>query len=167
MLRRIALLAVALSPVAVLAFASTPAKAGGPTACPNLYAVEPLVMWDVTGFSFFGGLLHEHLVVYSNGTAAISTASDDNTSATGAQGKVAFVDPAKAQRFLRELASAGAFDLCDQNLIVNDIPLTTLTVFKGATDATSHTFSYWTGDAPYDKVASVVSAFIASTFPGF
>lgn len=168
MFRKMLLGALVLAPAAFLA--ARTASAGG-AGCGNVLPREALVVYDVTGFSFIGALIHQHLVVYNDGTAAISQASESFGGSTEGAGsgdsKVVFVTPEKAKRFLRELANAGAFTLCDQQLAANDIPLTTLTVLTDATDASAHTFSYWVGMDAYGNVQQIVDAFIASTFPGF
>ena len=52
--------------------------------------------------------------------------------------------------------------LPDQNLSVADIPLTTVTVFKGDTNAKAHTFSYWVGIKGYGQIAQIISDFAAA-----
>lgn len=49
--------------------------------------------------------------------------------------------------------------LGDQDLSVADIPLTTVTVFKGNTNAKAHTFSYWVGIKGYGQIAQIISDF--------
>lgn len=132
--------------------------------CRNIWQHEPILVYDVTGFTIAGGLRHLNLVVYNDGFATIcksDTIPFDEGVAT------AFTGTVTARTLLTDLALASAFTLCDQDLAAADIPLTTVTVMRGATDTLAHTFNYWVPDPPYTGVQSVINAFIATHFPGF
>ena len=47
---------------------------------------------------------------------------------------------------------------------MTDVPLNTLTVFNGTTDAQAHTFSYWLANGNYAPVQAAIDAFITQTF---
>lgn len=170
MSRRLLLAALAFSPLAFFAVRPAAAVPGG---CGNLFPNEPLVLFDTTGFTLSGSLIHQNLVVYGSGIAAYSVSSQQLTpplegSFDFGDAKVAMLTPETAQRFLRELAFAGAFSLCDEPAFVADVPPSTLTVFNGGTDAAAHSFSFFGGglSQPHATVAQIVDAFITAHFPG-
>jgi hypothetical protein len=144
------------------------APARGTAPCANNLMQEPVLVYDLTGYTLIG-FLHRHLAVYNNGVASISAVSTNTLTEAPDWNKaaVAFVSPDEADKLLRELSNDGAFGLCDQSIIVLDMPMTTVTVSRGATDAQSHTFSYWFGDGSYGKVQQTIDAFIQKTFPNF
>jgi hypothetical protein len=161
-------LAIPSLAVPFLAVPPSPARGTAPAPCANNLMQEPVLVYDVTGFTLTG-LIHRHLAVYNNGVASISSVSSSifTGSTTSSQADVAFVSPDEASKLLRELANANAFTLCDQSIAVSDIPMTTVSVSRGATDAQTHTFSYWTGGGPYAGVQQTIDAFIQKTFPSF
>ncbi len=117
--------------------------------------LEPVLNFDVSG-STLTGPLHHRLTVYNNGLITASQCSGfsgANSAGTG------FTTPALAEKLRKELIDAGGLTLPDQNLSVADIPLTTVTVFKGNTNAKAHTFSYWVGFKGYAKIAQIISDF--------
>jgi len=107
----------------------------------------------VTGATL-AGPLDESLIVYSDGTVKHFSQSQGIS-------KVTFVTPFQARTLAADLANAGAFTLCDQPLAGSDIPLQTLTVFRGVQNATAHTFNWWSDDAPYDVPHQILASFIA------
>ena len=52
--------------------------------------------------------------------------------------------------------------LPDQNIFVSDVPLTTVTVFVGDTDAKADTFSYWLGTGAYTTIDQKIASFMAA-----
>jgi hypothetical protein len=148
------LLAAAVSASVPKTAASSPAdaEAAQGTAC-NVWNHEPLVAFDVTGATL-AGPLDESLIVYSDGTVKHFSQSQGIS-------KVTFVPPVQARALAADLLAAGAFTLCDQPLAGSDIPLQTLTVFRGAQNAAAHTFNWWSDDAPYDVPHQILASFIA------
>ena len=144
----------------------------GPTPagpCQDLLDQEPLVMFDVTGYTL-AGLLHEHLCVYDNGVVTISRVSGGTpifplTDAAD----IAFVTPTQARNFHKQLVQGGALRACDEPLAVADLPMTTITVFhRGLTNDRAHTFSYWLPQSIESQNASnIIAAFKSQTFPNF
>jgi len=116
---------------------------------------EPILNWDVTGGTL-SGPFHTRLTVYNNGLVT-------GSSCTGLGGSnsagTAYASTAEVEKLRKELIDAGGLKLADQNISVADIPLTTVTVFKGTTDASAHTFSYWIGTGNYGKIAQIISDF--------
>ena len=129
-----------------------------PAICVNVQRREPIVMWDVTGYTLAGTLVHGRLVVYNDGVASVSSGNGDV--------RTEAVAPAAAQALRGDLIQAGATTLCDQKQ-VTDTPLTTLTMFVGSTDAQAHTFSYWVASNGYAAIQAEIDDFLATHFPGF
>lgn len=128
---------------------------------------EPIVLYSLSG-STLAGLVHRQLTVYNGGFVTI--AQQDSIVIFGSESEdvaTASVTPQEASQLLRDLLLAGAATLGDQDITVSDVPLNTLTVLEGDTDARSHTFSYWLPIEQYAQVGQVIDGFIQSTFPGF
>ena len=129
-----------------------------PAICVNVQRREPIVMWDVTGYTLGGSLVHGRLVVYNDGVTSVSSGNGDV--------RTEGVAPAVVQGLRRALIQAGAMTLCDQ-AYVTDMPLTTLTMFEGSTEAQAHTFSYWEANGGYAAVEAEINGFLTTHFPGF
>jgi len=125
--------------------------------CANTQRREPIVMWDVTG-NTVAGPVHGQLVVYNDGVTSVSSGNGGV--------RTEAVAPAVVQALRGDLIQAGATTLCDQKQ-VTDMPLTTLTMFVGSTDAQAHTFSYWVANNGYAAVQAEIDDFLATHFPGF
>jgi len=137
--------------------------------CQNTLDQEPLVMFDVTGYSLTG-IIHEHLCVYDNGVVTISRVSGGTplfplTNAAD----VAFVTPTQARNLHKSLIQGGVLRACDEPLAVADLPMTTVTLFRsGRTDDRVHTFSYWLPTTVESQnAANLITAFRNGTFPNF
>lgn len=118
---------------------------------------EPVLMYNVTGGSL-GGPIHRSMVVYNNGVVSVAT----DTAFLGNETIEAystFVDPSIVRALSSDLAAAGAGSLLDNPAIVLDVPLTTVTYFRGTTNAKAHTFSYLGGGQGYSNVTSIISTF--------
>ncbi len=123
---------------------------------------ELLVNYDTTGGTLTGPL-NINLQVYSNGEVKYSRSS--GLSPTLVVEHV-YIAPDQAQKFQRILRDAGAFTLCDQNISVADIPLSTLTVLTGQQNGKYHNFSYYIGFGQgYSKVSQAINNFIATHIP--
>lgn len=140
----------------------TVVTAGGPT------KFEPVLIYDVVGGTLTGSV-HTHLTVYNNGFMTVAKLNDlvfpgpetDKDVATGS------LNPVELQQLQADLRGSGAHALLDQKATGADIPLTTMTVFRGGTDAQAHTFSFILGSGPYDAPQTVVDGLMADHFPGF
>jgi len=60
---------------------------------------------------------------------------------------------------------AGGFELLDQKHFATDLPMTSVTLFQGETNALAHTFNYWTPTGPYQAIQGIIEEFIAQVFP--
>ena len=120
---------------------------------------EPVVMFDVNGGTLLGPVF-EHLAVYSDGSASYTSFS--SLAAASVEGTTVSADD--LNRLVQDLEAAGARTLLDQQMTVTDVPLTTVTLFRGSTDAQAHSFSYWIGADVYDTTDDVLSEFIATHF---
>jgi len=172
MLRIVPLLALAGIGLATL-FASQPQSQVAigpakpvPVGCKNNLKVEPVLNVDVTGGTL-AGPFHRRLTVYNNGLATVSKDIDSVFGGPDIDADYTYVSAAAVSQLQSDLLTSGAFGLCDQSIIVFDVPLTTVTVFSGTTDAKAHTFSYWLGSGSYSGVQGVVSSFFSTHFPGF
>lgn len=127
--------------------------------CQEFFRREPLVLYDVTGYTFAGILVHAQLSVYDDGLAGVSNLTGDT--------RAVFLDAAEAGALRSALALAGGTTLCDQQLVASDTPLTTLTLLRGRADASAHTFSYYSPEGEYEAIEQVIDDFIDAHFPGF
>lgn len=152
---------VAFSSLAALPLLSfQPALA--PT-CPNTLPHEPIVLFDVTGYTL-GGPMDIGLTVYNDGLARICRTQSFNGSVDA---RLNYVTPAEARQLALDLGALGAGVLCDSDVIVTDVPMSTLTILRDATDTRAHTFSWVGGFGPHGDVEQRVWTFINATFPGF
>jgi hypothetical protein len=119
----------------------------------NVWNHEPLVAFDRTGATL-AGPVDESLQVFSDGTVKHFSASQGIA-------KVTFVPPQQARTLAADLFAAGAFSLCDQPDAGADIPLQTLTLFRGVQNAAAHTVNWWSDDPPYDAPHQILASFIA------
>ncbi len=130
--------------------------------CANVFAHEPLVIYEVNGFTF-GGFLDQFLIVYSDGSARLSRGTLDGT---GTSTRLAHVGQDEAINLARNLVLLGARDRCDDPSIISDLPLSTLTVIGATTDARSHTYSWYHPEDPAAQAIQLrLQEFLATWFP--
>lgn len=123
---------------------------------------EPVLVFDVTGSTLLGPV-HRHLAVYDSGRVSYATSGPRAAQPFVA---TATIEPKRVQALMGALSGAGAWQGIDQELGVTDVPLTTVTVLSGATDASAHTFSYWTASTRTHKsVQDLIAAFVTEVFP--
>jgi len=135
--------------------------------CKNLYVVEPILVVDVSGGTLLGPY-HTRFSVYNNGFASASKKIENLVfGGDDIDADTTYVSPAEVDALLKALEDAGAYKLCDQQIQVADIPLTTVTALRGKTDDAAHTFSYWVGFGSHSQVSTVISDFRNTHFPGF
>lgn len=147
-------------PQALPSRAAAPAPA---TTCADTIPIHPVLIHDIAGSTLIGPI-YRHLVVYSNGHASLSATTyepDPGRAQTG------ILTQAEIAQLRASLEAAGAFEACDNDMQVSDIPLTTVSVFRGATNALAHTYSFMTPDARQSAVEALVQQLIASKFPNF
>jgi hypothetical protein len=156
-------LALAAAPLALLAPA--PSSQQGTVVIPNIQPLlqrEPTLVFDITGFSLLGEL-HTSMVVYNDGLVSYSNRSGF----LGGDGQSCTVSvPQNAVRKLtRNLAGAGAGALEDNQQLVLDVPLTTVTFMKPGTDTKAHTFSFYIGGSAHSEVSQIIGEFVAENIP--
>lgn len=155
---------IALPFAACLALAlRAPSPTSASAACVNVLPHEPVVLYEVAGWSL-GGPIDLELALYGDGSARLSSAT-----ANGGQGKAqtAVVPAQTATGLLAALTANGAFVLCDEPSFTTDTPLSTLTVLRPKTDAQAHTFSWWAGVNEYEPIEQRLQGFVQTTFPNF
>ncbi|MCE9592585.1 MAG: hypothetical protein K8S98_00190 [Planctomycetes bacterium] len=135
-----------------------------PAPCAQVWKHEPVLTYDVAGSTLIGPL-YLHLAVYNDGHAIVSRTSTDPDPGAA---QTSSLSAAEVQQLRADLIAAGADSLCDDTLQANDAPLSTITYFRGTTNGTTHTFSYWAGfGGSYAAVEQVVTNLIATKFPNF
>jgi len=157
----------AVSLVALTGAQSMSAGKLAPTAaCANYVDHEPVVVFDVTGHTIATSV-HSRFTLYDDGRATLSKFTDVGGGIETGEARTTVVATQAVDDLLQDLAAAGAFTLCDQKQIAVDVPLSTLTVLRGQTDARAHSFSYWTATGAHAAAGTAIAQFIAATFPGF
>ena len=153
------LLLAALS-LAPLALSQTPGSQRLPASpCPNLVPREPLVLYEVTGGTLSGPIDYA-LTVYSDGAARLSSYLGEGGIGSG---QLVQLDPGTVGALRAGLEAAGALQACDQEGVVTDVPLQTLTVFRAGSTRRSNTFS-WFWDDDLAQVRELLDDFIATHF---
>jgi hypothetical protein len=165
-MRRIALTLVALP----LLFAGSSAMPGSvsaqislppPLKCDTIQ-MEPLVNVETSGYGL-AGPIHHRFTVFNNGLVSMSRME------FGGDGKADFIviPETGVKEFVTAMVDAGAFKLCDQDMIVADAPPTTVTMFRGRMDAKTHTFTYWAAFDQHAEVGQAIFDFQNKWFPEF
>jgi len=138
----------------------------------NAIKMEPVVNVDVTGSTLLGPT-HFRFTAYNSGLVTVSRASligvanESAGSFPFADADTIFVSTEAVDQLAKNLRAAGAFSLCDQNFSTADVPLTTVTVFRGATNAVAHTYSYWAAFGEHADAALAIGDFIQEHLSGF
>jgi hypothetical protein len=134
--------------------------------CLNRHAVEPTLVYSSSGSTLLGPS-HETLVIYDNGLVMASRMSAVSAGASVMLTKTVSTDVIDA--LSAQLAALGASELCDDDALVIDLPLITVTIFdEPGTDACAHTFSYYqTFSGAHAAVDQAIQDFLALEFPGF
>ncbi|MEZ5977000.1 MAG: hypothetical protein R3F34_02115 [Planctomycetota bacterium] len=171
MLRTLALVGLVAAPFLAIApqQQSGAAVIIGPGVQPcNALQQEPVVMYDISGYTLTG-VYHLHLMVYDNGATSISRVSGGTPIFPMSNAAdFTYVTKQRVKQLAKDLAQAGAFQLCDEDALVADLPMTTVTVFRGTMDAKAHTFNYWLPQtAGSAKVQQLIDDFRTETFPNF
>lgn len=128
---------------------------------------EPIVFWDISGFTLTGPL-HSRLAVYNDGLASISSASNGLFGAHS-DADFTFVGLDDIVALRQALGAAGAASATDSDLFVSDVPLQTVTfISKPAPKARANTFNFWLAIEPEQQaVLAVLNDFIEDHFPGY
>jgi hypothetical protein len=110
------------------------------------------------------GFVQRTLTVYNTGMCTYSRSTADGVDSKSA---LAFISPQDVAQLLADLSGIGAGTLCDDSLIALAAPFQTLTLLRGGTNSSTHTFSWEVGLGAYGQVAVRMDQFITTTFPGF
>lgn len=129
--------------------------------CPNPWPHEPLVVYEVTGGTLVGPV-DSLLVVYADGLARYSSSLGPGPGFA----LTAYVSPSVASQLHATLIGAGALRQCDLPSLTNDVPLSTLTVLRGASLALGNSFSWFLPEDGVVTMEGALATFIAATFPG-
>ena len=132
-------------------------------ACTDVHPHQPIVVYEVSGGTLAGPIDLE-LLVYQDGSARLSSSTANFGSG---KSQNAYVGDKAASAFLTALSQNGASQLCDLSDLTSDMPLSTLSVMRGNTNARIHTFSWFFATDQHAAVEQIVQAFIASNFPNF
>jgi len=144
----------------ITALATTTAVGGNQLSnCGNFHAREPVLMMDTTGSTLLG-LYHRRLSVFTDGSVSMSEMSGGHITEKYVDAQAFYVPNGAIRNLQEDLAAANAFLLCDEPMTIFDAPMTTVTVFRGGTDALAHTFTYFFTGGVYGPVDAVVEKFI-------
>ncbi len=120
---------------------------------------EPLVTFDVSGGTLTGPVF-EHLTVYDDGFASYSSLSGSKAAVVRSK----MISQQEFNELEAALMSSQAMNLMDQDFTVTDVPLSTVTFFRGDTNAHSHSYSYWISSGDYSQVEEILNKFIDTQF---
>jgi hypothetical protein len=149
--------------VVVPALFLLPSAAPSAPPCVNTLPHEPVVVYEVSGGTL-GGYLDLQLCVYNDGMARLTRASFDGANS---KSQLVFVGETSAFGLASDLSQLGIWVQCDDTNMANDVPLQTVTVLRGATDARAHTYSWWLPNGAYAPIEQRLSTFVAASFPNF
>ncbi|MCP3914697.1 MAG: hypothetical protein GY711_03955 [bacterium] len=125
----------------------------------NAWVCEPLLIFDSSGQTD-QGLVHFNLSIYNNGMISLAQFNGSGSSRNMSK----LVKPAEVRRFYRGVMGTGAWTMKDQKEVATGVPMRSVTLFKGATDAEAHSFNYFSADGDYKSVESMVNNFVRSHF---
>jgi len=131
-------------------------------ACEDLFAHQPVVLFEVSG-STLAGPVDTTLTVFSDGVVKLASAPANGPGKSAS----AVVTPADVEKLRLALVTGNGLRLCDDPRLVTDVPLHTLTLLDGTQDSASHTFSYWVGTEVYATVDQRLQQFVQQVFPEF
>lgn len=154
-------LAVPICAVTLALALGTGAAAPAVPPCANDIPHEPAVLFEITG-STLAGPFDLHLVVHSDGFARLAYGTYDGV---GSQARLAVVPPADVLDLAQDLVQLGAGVSCDRFDFTSDVPQSTLTVLRGATDARAHTYSWLGDDGANGAIEQRLNQFIQAAFP--
>lgn len=163
-MRRAIFVATLVLPAAFLCVALAPSPvAPSPLAppCDNLYAHEPVLLYEVSGPTLCC-TIDLQLTVFGDGAVRIASAD-----AADGRARMQYVSPLQVQGLLADLASFGAGTACDVPSFFSDVPLSTLTLMRGTTEGRARTWSWLGDDGHGNAIQARIDGFVQQTFPGF
>ncbi len=127
----------------------------------NHWLCEPLVVFDVSGATLLGPV-HRSMILYNNGRVSVAEFAPGKAPRNASR----MISIDEAERLHGALVDCGALDMLDQKEQVMDVPMTSISIFTGETDAVSHTFNYWLAGSEYGKVEHTIDRFIRNFLCG-
>lgn len=157
------LLALTSGLILLLLALHAPADGSPPpgSGCNEIFHSEPVIVFHLSGGTL-ASQIEESLLVFNNGSVLHARSE---TFPAQMVVEAAFVSQGAVRSLFQDLVGLGASGLCDQNLVVSETPLRTLTLMRGTPNSLSHTFSYYGFDIPYQPIDDRIRNFIAVTFP--
>ena len=135
---------------------AVPAAQGQADQCVDSIRLAPVVQMTKAGDTLLGPSLST-VMIYSNG---LVTMSSMDPLGGGSSAQMLHVAPQDVRDLEADLAEIGAASICDARITVYDVPLTTVSVSRGAADSMTHTYSYWLAEGRQADVESAILDFI-------
>ena len=117
---------------------------------------EPVLLFDQTGEGWWGPI-HTQLAVYNDGMVKFSQDAERDTMPVI---WTRHVPRHNVREFWETLKAAGAFGLEDHGAFADDLPMNTVTIFHGRTNAVAHTFSFFVPEGRYARILRIIETFI-------
>lgn len=125
---------------------------------------EPICIYDASGPAL-GGTTHTSIVVYNDGFVSVAKVLDTFSGKPEVTVKGAVVSSESVALLAQDLTAAGAAAIGDSGLPGEDLPLHTFTFFRGGTNATSNSFSFFVPGAAYSQVIGTLDRFVQTNLP--
>lgn len=133
-----------------------PAPQTRPLECVDAIQMAPVIQMTKAGATLLGESLST-VVIYSNGLITMSSIDPRNG---GSSAQMLHANPLDVQDLKADLGDLNVGSICDARITVYDVPLTTVSVSRGASDGMTHSYSYWLGTDHQREVESVILDFI-------
>lgn len=127
--------------------------------CIDAIQIAPVIQMTKAGNTLLGPSMST-VMIYSNGLVTMSSV-DPRGGGSGAQ--MLHVDRRDVMDLQADLAEIGAGSICDAQTTVFDVPLTTVSVSRGASDSMTHSYSYWLAEGRQADVESAILDFIMNS----
>ncbi len=125
---------------------------------------EPICMYDASGPSL-GRAAHTSIVVYNDGFVSVAKVLDSSSAKPKITVKGAVVSSESVAILTQDLTAAGAGSIGDSRLPGQDLPLHTFTYFRGDTNATSNSFSFFVPSLDHSQVVGTLESFVLTNLP--
>lgn len=120
--------------------------------CADSIKIAPVVQMTKAGATLLGESLST-VVIYSNGLITMSSIDPRHE---GSSAQMLHVSPQDVLDLEADLAKIGAASICDSEITVYDVPLTTVSVSRGSADGMTHSYSYWFAQGSQVAVESAI-----------
>ena len=122
----------------------------------NIWRCEPVLLYDVTGEGT-AGPYHLQYSIYNNGMISFARQGGVDPNPTMWTTRI---PTQNVREIWDDLVAAGAFELLDQPFSAVCVPMTSVTIFSGSTNAVAHTFNYWVPEGPYGVITRIIETAI-------